>query len=142
MGPTCDKFLNVLLASPMLFSLELTFPKTELTPPLDASPVNLPNLKIIWLIDVSVRFVKWLLESIMPDSGGLTLALDRVADDNNTAREIKLLCSIPGITKVFYVSSVGSLKVELDLSGLLKSLTRLETLAFKNVEIIVVKSTA
>lgn len=134
-APTYQELLDMLRASPRLRILELSMFTAAAIPQRHTAPVHLENLQTLWLEGFRFQFVKWLLESIIPQQDGLTLALDDIAYAGYQSIGFELPFSIPDTVRDLYIRSSHQTSFPIDLSGLLESSKHLETLALQCVEL-------
>lgn len=140
-APTYQELLDVLRASPRLRILELSMFTAAEIPQRHTAPVHLEKLETLWLEGFRFQFVEWLLESIVPQQDGLTLALDDIAYAGHQSIGFKLPFSIPDTVRTLYIRSTHYTSFPVDLSGLLESSKHLETLALQCIELEVEEST-
>lgn len=137
-GPTCEDLLGVLIASPGLRCLELSYLDMNFMPQRDVTPINLPSLETVSLNFFVNSFARWFLESIIPHSEGIALTLAHFWEHWAIGFELPFL--IPDRVKVLHVVARHSTTIGVDLSGLRRSLTRLQTLALRDARIVLVDS--
>ncbi|KAF8599506.1 hypothetical protein BDV93DRAFT_609228 [Ceratobasidium sp. AG-I] len=138
--PTSEEFLDVLRASPRLCSLEVVGYLIHTPPDFVATPVTLDRLETLWLETTGNQFTKWLLNVIVPHQNGLNLTLANMWSRVSFSNDLPF--SIPDVVRTLYISSKSNPECQLNLSGLAKSLSRLESLAFKGIKIKPRSSTA
>lgn len=139
-SPTVEEFLNVLRASPRLRSLEIAGSLIKTVPESVNTQVTLDSLETLWLERTGTQFAKWLLNSIIPHEHRLDLVLDHVQKSGTLGYNSTF--GVPNIVRTLHILFGHFRTCKLDLSGLAKSLNKLETLGLYGCKIKLKNSTA
>ncbi|KAF8599514.1 hypothetical protein BDV93DRAFT_609233 [Ceratobasidium sp. AG-I] len=140
-APTHRELRDVLRASPRLRHLRLSMFTVAAIPKRQTTPVKLEQLEVLWLESLPFQFVEWFLGSIVPQRDGLILTLNGVAYVNHQSIGFRLPFVIPDRVGTLYIRSSSLITFPVDLSGLLGSSPRLETLALQGIKLDIIEPT-